>query len=152
SVEATFSGVLPQGAPGGQGEPPGDPGEPTFGNVTEITPALPTSTMTGEGYPGTVATFSFHATPGDRLLVAYSTQVDVFNLPLTQGHPLFTSPAGTFGVVPAGTIPDGGTASLSFTIPSDAPCGVPFYVQGILLGNHPAQLTNLSMLVVTPNW
>ncbi|MEW6747763.1 MAG: hypothetical protein AB1486_33970 [Planctomycetota bacterium] len=152
SLEATFSGVVPQGAPGGYGDPPGDPGEPTYGNVTEITPRLPTSTMTGEGYPGTAVTFSFHATPGDRLLVAYSTQVDVLELGQTEGHPLLTSPSGTFGVVPAGTIPDGGTASLTCTIPSDAPWGVPFYVQGILLGAHPPQLTNMSMLVVTPNW
>ncbi|MEW6742565.1 MAG: hypothetical protein AB1486_07385 [Planctomycetota bacterium] len=152
SLEATFSGVQPQGAPGGYGDPPGDPGEPTYGNVTEIAPRVPTSTMTGEGYPGTPVTFSFHATPGDRLLVAYSTEVDVLDLGQTEGHPLLPSPAGTFGVVPAGTIPDGGTASLTCTIPSDAPWGVPFYVQGILLGAHPAQLTNMSMLVVTPNW
>ncbi|MEW6743327.1 MAG: hypothetical protein AB1486_11270 [Planctomycetota bacterium] len=147
---ATYSGVVPQGGPGGDGHPPGDPGGP--GNGIETFPAMPTSTMEGDGKPGTTATFSFHATPGDQLQLVYSTVPDVFELPRTEGHPLIPSPEGVFGLIPGGVIDDTGTKAISFVIPTDVPPGIPFYVQGVLLGAHAPQLTNMSMLVTTPVW
>ncbi|MEW6741254.1 MAG: hypothetical protein AB1486_00720 [Planctomycetota bacterium] len=147
----TYSGLFPRGGPGGPGDPPGAPGLPVRGPVVDVGP-LPTSTMEGEGRPGSIATFNFHGQPGDQLRIVYSTYPDVFDLPNFEGHPLIPSPEGAFGVVPAGAIPPSGTASFSFTIPSDVPPGQPFYVQGILLGSHAPQLTNMSMLVTTPVW
>ncbi|MEW6747557.1 MAG: hypothetical protein AB1486_32905, partial [Planctomycetota bacterium] len=151
SSVALATGVFPQGGAGGDGDPPGEPGLPVRGNVTE-TGMLPTSTMEGDGKPGSIATFNFHGQPGDQLRIVYSTYPDVFDLENFEGHPLIPSPQGAFGVLPAGTIPPSGTASFSFTIPADAPLGEPFFVQGILLGDHPPQLTNMSMLVTTPVW
>ncbi|MEW6747340.1 MAG: hypothetical protein AB1486_31805 [Planctomycetota bacterium] len=151
-AEGTYSGVTPVGGQGGEGSPPGRDGSPTSGNVSHKSPRLPTSTMEGEGRPGTAVSFSFHAAPGDTLLLVYSTQVDVLDLQNFEGHPLQPSPAGTFGVVPLGIVPDTGTATVSATIPLDAPLGEPFYVQGILLGAHPPELTNMSMVVITPDW
>ncbi|MEW6743401.1 MAG: hypothetical protein AB1486_11645 [Planctomycetota bacterium] len=108
--------------------------------------------MEGEGRPGTPVTFNFHAVPEDTVLLVYSTEVDVIDLENFDGHPLMPSPRGAFGVVPLGLVPDSGTATVSSTIPLDAPLGTPFYVQGILLGDHPPQLTNMSMVVITPDW
>ncbi|MEW6745486.1 MAG: hypothetical protein AB1486_22265 [Planctomycetota bacterium] len=149
---ATYAGVVPMPGEGGAGNPPGEPGLPTRGNVT-VGSLWPTSTMQGDGKPGTVATFSFHGEPGDALRIAYSTYPDVIPLPRFEGPPLIPSPQGAFGVLPAGVIPPSGKASFSFTIPTDAPVGDPFYVQGILIGpGHAPQLTNMSMLVITPGW
>ncbi|MEW6743280.1 MAG: hypothetical protein AB1486_11025, partial [Planctomycetota bacterium] len=148
----TISGVTPEGGPGGFGDPPGDEGPPTRGNVQDIG-QLATTTMEGDGKLGSTATFSFHGLNGDRLIIAYSTALDVIESPAWQGQPLQVSPAGTFGLVPAGSIGPSGTVSVPVTIPSDAPPGQPFYVQGIMLrGTQRPILSNISMLVTTPVW
>ncbi|MEW6747582.1 MAG: hypothetical protein AB1486_33035 [Planctomycetota bacterium] len=149
---ASYSGVVPQGGPGGEGHPPGSPGPPIWGNIDRIVPPLPTSTMEGDGKPGTTVTFSFHGTSGDQVSLVYSTLPDVLWLRAFEGHPLIASPAGVFGVVPIGTIDDSGTKSVSFTVPTDAAPGVALYVQGVHMGAHPPQITNMSMVVTTPVW
>jgi hypothetical protein len=148
----SYSGVVFEGGQGGSGDPPGRDGVPINGNVVEWPTLLPTSTMSGDGKPGSVVTFEFHGDKGDRLLIAYSTELDVIPLATTEGQPLQTSPSGRFGMLSGGTIPPGGTSSFSFQIPADTPVGEAFFVQGILLGAHPPQLTNMSMLVTTPDW
>ncbi|MEW6745434.1 MAG: hypothetical protein AB1486_22000, partial [Planctomycetota bacterium] len=148
---ATYAGVTPEGGLPGSGDPPGAWGPPTRGNVTEI-PFVATSTMEGDGKPGSTASFSFHGRAGDRLLIAYSTRLDVLELSQTEGHPLMVSPTGTFGLIPAGTIDASGTKTISALIPADMSPGQPFYVQGIVLDGGPPEITNLSMLVTTPVW
>ncbi|MEW6747926.1 MAG: hypothetical protein AB1486_34845 [Planctomycetota bacterium] len=147
-----IAGVTPEGGLGGFGDPPGDEGPPTRGNVQDIG-QLATTTVEGDGKLGTTATFSFHGLNGDRLIVAYSTALDVIESPAWQGQPLQVSPTGTFGLLPAGTIGPSGTVSVPVMIPSDAPRGQPFYVQGIMLrGTQRPILSNISMLVTTPVW
>jgi hypothetical protein len=145
-------GVEPHGGPGGIGNPPGDPGEDLAGNV-QIFPSEATSTMQGTGKLGTDVTFSFHGLPGDRLVVLYSTELDILENPRWHGQPLQTSPTGRFGTFPGGTIPGTGTISFTVTIPASVPPGEPFYVQGVVLRTEePPILTNISMVVTTPVW
>ena len=156
-LEADFGdlihdGVTSIGGEGGEGEPDGNPGPSTKGNVSKRS-ALPTLTTAGDGKIGTLMEYTFRGPPGESLLVAYSNAALPLDVPATEGHPLIPSPLAGFRIARVGTIGPTGTLLIPFVLPNDAPPGETLYIQGIVTGHtHPPRLTNGCVTVITPIW
>jgi hypothetical protein len=146
-----YASVTPTGGQGGGGNPPGDDGKPTEGNVTAIA-ALPTSKMLGDSALGSTFRFAFYGPQGDQLIMILSGTVGYLRPFGIEGFPLFAVPGGFFFTIPLGSFDATGTREVPLSVPFDPNLrGGAVFAQGVVTsptGAHKPQLTNVSFAII----